>query len=79
MEDKIKKIYDEMIDAFEQNLGDQINKLRFIRELTYNCGTDFAGFNNESIQQILEGLGAILYDVIVSYDEVHGLIPAVHV
>ncbi len=65
----------EFIKATHDDLGPQIRKLRFIRELSMGASPDFAGMDGDDMADVLEGLGLILNEVIESFDRVSGLTP----
>ena len=59
-------------EGIHDDLGPQINKLRFVQQLAQGVGAVFANLEGKEVV----GLAAILYEVIESYDRVERLIPA---
>ena len=59
----------DVCDVFENEMHPQINKLRFIRELAFDCNADFGGYDDERQQCIIAGLNQILMEVTRAWDK----------
>lgn len=61
-------------DLLDNELRPQINKLRFIRELTLGSKAEMSGLTDENDDCLMNGLHQILYEATMAFDQIYNKI-----